>query len=189
MRILVTGHNGYIGTVLVPLLRQEGHEVVGLDSYFFEQCTFGAPLPDVPSIRKDIRDVQATDLKGFDAIIHLAALSNDPLGDLHPKLTYEINHVASVRLATLAKQEGIKRFLFSSSCSTYGAAGEELVDEEAQIVDVHSHRVRVEGVRGDEIFHAVEFVVQDFLVPGGVEDFSHGVDVGLARLGDRPQPL
>jgi len=131
MRILVTGHKGYIGTVLVPMLVAAGHEVVGLDSDLFEQCTFGNSLPDVPEIRKDIRDVQASDVEGFDAVVHLAALSNDPLGNLNPELTYEINHTSSVRLAALAKEVGVPRFLFSSSCSTYGAAGEEVVDEGA----------------------------------------------------------
>ena len=132
MRVLVTGHNGYIGTVMVPMLQAEGHEVVGLDSYLFEQCTFGEDLPDIPAMRKDVRDVQASDLEGFDAIIHLAGLSNDPLGDLNPRLTYEINHAASVRLARLAKEVGITRFLFSSSCSTYGAAGDQMLNEEAE---------------------------------------------------------
>ena len=131
MRILVTGHKGYIGTVLTPLLLVEGHDVVGLDSDLYEQCTFGETIPDVPIIRKDIRDIQTSELKGFDAVIHLAALSNDPLGNLNPKLTYEINHKASVRLAQLAKEVGVARFLFSSSCSTYGAAGENMLTEEA----------------------------------------------------------
>jgi len=116
---------------MVPLLRAEGHEVVGRDSDLFERCTFSNFSPDVPCIKKDIRDVQTTDLEGFDAVIHLAGLSNDPLGNLNPALTYEINHAASVRLARLAKEVRISRFLFSSSCSTYGAAGEDMVNEEA----------------------------------------------------------
>jgi nucleoside-diphosphate-sugar epimerase len=133
MRILVTGHNGYIGTVLVPLLLSEGHEVVGLDSDLYERCTFGDSLPNVKSIRKDLRDVEIQDVDGFDAVMHLAALSNDPLGNLNPDLTYEINHQASIKLAKLAKQAGVPRFLFSSSCSTYGAAaGEEMLTEEAE---------------------------------------------------------
>jgi nucleoside-diphosphate-sugar epimerase len=131
VRVLVTGHRGYIGAVLAPMLVAEGYEVVGLDSDLFAECTFGPAMPDIPTIAKDIRDVQAADLDGIDAIIHLAALSNDPLGNLHPQLTYQINHQASVRLAVLAKAVGVTRFLFSSSCSTYGAAGEDLVDEEA----------------------------------------------------------
>jgi nucleoside-diphosphate-sugar epimerase len=113
------------------MLLSEGHEVVGLDSDLYEQCTFGGPVPEVPSIRKDIRDVQAADLKGFEAVVHLAGLSNDPLGDLDPALTYEINHAASVRLARLAKGAGVARFVFSSSCSIYGAAGEGVADERA----------------------------------------------------------
>ncbi len=129
MRVLVTGHNGYIGTVLTPMLLAAGHEVVGMDSNIFEGCVFGDPPPVVPHMRKDIRDVQHADLKGFDAVIHLAALSNDPLGNLDPDLTYAINHRAAVRLAGLAKEVGIPRFLFSSSCSTYGAAGDDWLDE------------------------------------------------------------
>ncbi|HKT46191.1 MAG TPA: SDR family oxidoreductase [Candidatus Acidoferrales bacterium] len=132
MRVLVTGDKGYIGTVMVPLLMDAGHEVVGLDTDLFENCTFGATPRFAPSLRKDIRDVNAADLKGFDAVIHLAGLSNDPLGNLNPDLTYDINHRASVRLAQLAKDAGVSRFLFSSSCSTYGAAGEKILDETAE---------------------------------------------------------
>jgi nucleoside-diphosphate-sugar epimerase len=131
MRVLVTGDKGFIGTVLMPFLGDHGHDVVGLDSDLYERCTFGETLPQFPSICKDIRDASVADLKDFDAVIHLAALSNDPLGDLNPSLTYEINHLGSLRVATLAKQAGVKRFLFSSSCSIYGAAGEKLLDESA----------------------------------------------------------
>ena len=132
MRILVTGQNGYIGPVLTGMLLAEGYEVSGLDSDFFVGCNFNIGAPDIPQVRKDIRDVVAADLEGFDAVIHLAALSNDPIGNLNPNLTYEINHKASVRLAELAKQVGISRFLFASSCSLYGAAsGEEVLNEEA----------------------------------------------------------
>lgn len=129
MRVLVTGHNGYIGTVLAPMLLAEGHDVVGLDTDYFEACTFGTGMPEIPTVRKDIRDVEASDLDGFDAVMHLGGLSNDPLGDLDPELTAEINHAASVRLAHLSKEAGIPRFVFSSSCSNYGAAGEDFVDE------------------------------------------------------------
>jgi nucleoside-diphosphate-sugar epimerase len=114
---------------MVPMFQAEGYDVVGLDSQLFERCTFGGSIPEIAQIRKDIRDIRAADLEGFDAVVHLAALSNDPLGNLSPQLTYEINHAASVRLAQLAKAVKIPRFLFSSSCSTYGAAGEQMVDE------------------------------------------------------------
>lgn len=131
MRILVTGHKGYIGTVLVPMLLQEGHEVVGLDSDLYERCDFGDNDIEVPFIRKDIRDVEISDLEGYDAVVHLAGLSNDPLGDLNPSLTYRINYMASINLAKLAKTAGTKRFVFSSSCSNYGASGEHMIDENA----------------------------------------------------------
>jgi nucleoside-diphosphate-sugar epimerase len=131
MRVLVTGHLGYIGTVMIRMLLAEDFDVVGLDSDLYRRCTFGAGLVEVPTIYKDIRDVEPEDLKGVDAICHLAGLSNDPLGDLDPELTHEINHKASVRLAEMAKTEGINRFVFSSSCSCYGAAGDELITEDA----------------------------------------------------------
>lgn len=129
MRILVTGHHGYIGAVLVPMLVEAGHQVTGLDSDLFVACQFGEWQEIVPSIRKDVRDVELEDLKGFDAVIHLAGLSNDPLGDLNPDLTMEINHLASVRLAKMARRASVQRFIFSSSCSNYGAAGDDLLDE------------------------------------------------------------
>jgi len=132
MRVLMTGHRGYIGTLMAPFLAAAGHDVVGLDSDLFEQSTFGSIPRDFPALRKDIRDVTAQDLAGFEAVIHLAGLSNDPLGNLNPDLTYEINHRASVRLAESAKQAGVPRFLFSSSCSTYGAAGDKILDETAE---------------------------------------------------------
>jgi len=133
MRVLLTGNLGYIGTVMTPMLLAEGHDVVGLDSDLYELCSFGDAFPEISQLRKDIRDIHSEELIGFDAVIHLAALSNDPLGDLNPNLTYEINHLASVRLAKMAKEAGVSRFLFSSSCSTYGAAaGEALLTEEAQ---------------------------------------------------------
>jgi nucleoside-diphosphate-sugar epimerase len=140
MRVLVTGHNGYLGAVMVGVLQAGGHEVVGLDTYLFGACTFGQPTPDVPALRLDVRDVQASDLAGFDAVVHLAALSNDPLGDLDPELTYAINHRASVRLARLAREAGVARFLFSSSCSLYGAAGtDELLAETADFNPVTAY--------------------------------------------------
>ena len=131
MRVLVTGHRGYIGSVLTPMLVKAGHDVVGMDSDLYSRCTFaaGGPMLDVPMIRKDTRDVAADDLAGFDGVLHLAALSNDPLGNLSPGLTDDINHRASVRIAELAKQAGVRRFVFASSCSNYGKAGEDMIDE------------------------------------------------------------
>jgi len=129
MKVLLTGHKGYIGSVAVPMLREAGHDVVGLDTDLYAGCDFGDALSDVPEIRKDLRDVEASDLRGFDAVVHLAALSNDPVGNLNPQLTYDINHLASVSLAKLAKAAGVERFVFASSCSTYGAAGDDFLDE------------------------------------------------------------
>jgi nucleoside-diphosphate-sugar epimerase len=131
MKVLVTGHDGYIGHALVPMLQARGHDVIGLDDFLFEGCGFEEAGTHVPAIRKDLRDVTVTDLEGFDAVLHLAGISNDPLGDLHPDVTYEINHRASIRLAELAKRAGVPRFVFSSSCSTYGAAGDGFLDETA----------------------------------------------------------
>jgi nucleoside-diphosphate-sugar epimerase len=123
MRVLVTGHKGYIGSVMVPLLVEAGHEVVGLDTGLYEACSFGDRRREIAGVRLDIRDVGPHHLEGFEAVVHLAALSNDPLGDLDSQLTYEINHLASVRLARAARQAGVERFLFASSCSLYGASG------------------------------------------------------------------
>ncbi len=131
MRVLVTGNLGYIGCILTPLLLERGYDVAGLDSDLFGNCTFHGTVPRVATLLKDIRDVEVRDLSGFDAVIHLAGLSNDPLGDLNPELTMEVNHLASVELAKLAREAGVRRFLFSSSCSTYGAAGDDLIDESA----------------------------------------------------------
>jgi nucleoside-diphosphate-sugar epimerase len=131
VKVLVTGSSGYIGTVLVPMLMEKGHEVVGLDTDYYEQCTFSGDIPEVLTIRKDVRDIKTHDIEGFDAIIHLAGLSNDPLGDYKPELTEDINEKASVRLAKIAKSVGVKRFLFASSCSNYGSAGDNFLTEEA----------------------------------------------------------
>jgi nucleoside-diphosphate-sugar epimerase len=136
MRVLLTGHRGYIGAVAGPVLQTAGHEVTGLDSDLFAGCDFGEATPEIPEIRKDLRDALEADLNGFDAVLHLAALSNDPLGNLDPLITYEINHLASVRVAKLAKTAGVKRFVFSSSCSTYGAAGDAFLDESASLKPV-----------------------------------------------------
>ena len=147
MRVLVTKHKGYIGTAMVPMLVQAGHSVVGLDSDLFRQCTFNGDAFDVPELRIDLRDVRPSALEGFDAVIHLAALSNDPLGDLNPAVTYDINHLALVRLAQAAKDAGVPRFLYSSSCSSYGKAGDDLVDENAELHPITAYaisKVRVE---------------------------------------------
>jgi len=129
MRVLVTGSRGYIGSILVPMLLEKGHDVVGLDTNLYRQCTFGKDGPQIETIMTDIRDIQTEALAGFDAVIHLAGLSNDPLGDYQPQLTDEINALASIKLAEMAKAMGVKRFLFASSCSVYGAAGEAFLDE------------------------------------------------------------
>jgi nucleoside-diphosphate-sugar epimerase len=131
MNVLVTGHHGYIGSVMTGVVGRAGHAVTGLDTFLYDGCTFGDEPPAVPSIRKDVRDVEPGDLRGFDAVIHLAALSNDPLGCLNETCTLDINHVGSVRLAQAAKAAGVPRFLFASSCSLYGAAGDCLLDETA----------------------------------------------------------
>jgi nucleoside-diphosphate-sugar epimerase len=136
MHVLVTGNSGYVGTVMVPMLQREGFDVVGLDSDLFDGCTFGdksidCGIPEIPYFRRDIRDVEIGDLREIDAVVHLAALSNDPLGNINPDMTYEINHKASVRLAKLAKKAGVQRYVLSSSCSVYGASGSDIVTEES----------------------------------------------------------
>jgi len=162
MRILVTGDKGYIGTVLTPMLVEAGYDVVGLDSDLFRHCTFGdeSSLPDVPSLCKDVRDVQHADLEGVDVVMHLAGLSNDPLGDYRPSLTDEINTRASIRLAQIAKDVGVKRFIFSSSCSNYGAAGEAPVTEESDLNPVTPY-----GISKVEVEKAVMKLADDDFSP------------------------
>src|SRR5258705_9997110 len=147
MRILVTGHQGYLGTVMVPILQAAGHDVVGLDSGFFADCVLGPTPNDAPDVQVDLRDVTSEHVSGFDAVVHLGALSNDPLGALDPQITYDINHHASVRLARLAKDAGVRRFLYASTCSVYGSAGEDLVTESAPLRPLTPYaesKVRVE---------------------------------------------
>jgi nucleoside-diphosphate-sugar epimerase len=127
--ILLTGHRGYIGSVMAPYLVEQGYSVVGLDTGYFNDCTLVPDRLEIPEIRKDIRDVTPADLRSFYAVIHLAALSNDPIGNLDGRWTEEINHESSVRLAELAREAGVRRFLFSSSCIMYGMSTTEVVDE------------------------------------------------------------
>ena len=133
MRVLVTGHRGYIGSVLVDQLKASEHEVVGVDTELYEDCTFGGrDERGIATINRDIRELAPADLDGIDAIAHLAGICNDPLGDLLPETTYDINHAATVRLAEIAKTSGVGRFVFSSSCSVYGAAGQDWIDEHSR---------------------------------------------------------
>ena len=134
MRVLVTGHHGYIGSVTTPVLMAAGHELLGLDTFFYQGCDFGSDGPSVPEVRGDIRDVGPGELEGCDAVVHLAALSNDPLGDLRSDWTYDINLEGTLSLARAAKRAGVRRFVFASSCSMYGASiAEELLDETAPL--------------------------------------------------------
>ena len=136
MRVLLTGNRGYIGAIMAPMLLEEGFEVIGLDNDLFEGCVFGEEsvcrIPDVRYMQKDVRDVELSDLRGVDAIVHLCALSNDPLGNFNPNITMEINYKGSLKLAKLAKKAGVQRFVFSSSCSVYGATKTEVVNEESE---------------------------------------------------------
>src|SRR2546429_9592693 len=148
MKVLITGSRGYIGTVMAPMMVAGGHEVVGVDADLYRRSTFGTWTEAIRTIPKDVRALEARDLEGFEAIVHLAALSNDPLGDLNPQLTYDINHLASVRLARLAKAAGVGRFVFASSCSNYGAAGDAPVDERSELNPVTAYgerKVRTEA--------------------------------------------
>jgi nucleoside-diphosphate-sugar epimerase len=141
MNVIVTGHKGFIGTIMVPMLQAAGHKVRGIDSDLYRNSTYGTPPAKVDEIIKDVRDVEKSDLEGADAIVHLAALSNDMLGDLNPDMTYEINHKASVRIAAMAKEIGIPRFVFASSCSMYGAAGDAVLDESAEFNPVTAYAI------------------------------------------------
>jgi nucleoside-diphosphate-sugar epimerase len=134
MKILLTGHHGYIGSVCGPLLAAAGHDVVGLDTLLYRDCDLAlARAPTIAALLLDVRDVRPGQLEGFDAVVHLAALSNDPLGDFSPELTREINYEATVSLARAARDAGVRRFVFSSSCSMYGTSSDEAVDESAPL--------------------------------------------------------
>ncbi len=160
MRILLTGHLGYLGVEMTSFLRDQGHDVVGLDTDLFADCDFGAAPDLVPNLGIDVRDVAPEDLVGFDAVIHLAALSNDPLSDLNPLLTYEINRDASIRLAEAAKAAGVGRFIFSSSCSLYGKGGGEELDERADFNPVTPY-----GESKVQVEQAVSLLADDAFSP------------------------
>jgi nucleoside-diphosphate-sugar epimerase len=160
MKVLVTGDRGYLGTVMVPVLQAAGHEVVGLDTGYFADCTLGPVPATVPQVPSDLRDVTVEQLTGFDAVVHLAALSNDPLGALDPEITFDINHRASVRLARLAKEAGVTRFLYASTCSVYGAAGDGLVTEDAPLNPLTPYAVSKVRVEDD-----VAAIADDGFVP------------------------
>ncbi|MDQ6749545.1 MAG: SDR family oxidoreductase [Actinomycetota bacterium] len=153
MKVLITGHQGYIGSVMAPTLMDAGHDVSGLDTGYFAECTLVPDRLEVPAVRKDIRDVECSDLEGFDAVVHLAALSNDPIGNLNDRWTQEINFDASVRLAQLARDAGVGRFLFSSSCIMYGMSEAAVVDETAPL-DPKTEYARSK-VRGEKALSAL----------------------------------
>jgi nucleoside-diphosphate-sugar epimerase/SAM-dependent methyltransferase len=157
-RVLVTGHLGYIGACLVPQLQAAGFELTGCDTNLYAACSFGSEPLALPNLACDIRDLQADDLRGFDAVVHLAGLSNDPLGELNPALTDAINAQATVRLGALARDAGVQRFVFSSSCSNYGAAGDELLDEDAPLNPVTAYgRSKVAAEQGLQALASEQF--------------------------------
>lgn len=160
MKVCITGNRGYIGAVMTPMFLAAGHDVVGLDTDLYRECTFGDPPAAVPTLDKDIRDVDAADLAGFDAVVHLAALSNDPLGNLDRELTLSINYHGSVHLAHMAKHAGVPRFLYSSSCSLYGAGGDEMLTEEAEF-----RPVTVYGETKVLAEHAISALADDSFCP------------------------
>src|SRR3954454_1711664 len=160
MKVLVTGHHGYIGSVLAPVLAEAGHEVTGIDTFFYEGCDFVPDLGTVTSVRADVRDLDVGDLAGYDAIVHLAALSNDPIGELNEELTLDINYRATVEIARKAKEAGVGRFVFASSCSMYGAgSGDAPLTEEAPLRPLTAYAVS--KVRSEE--GLLELADEDFV--------------------------
>lgn len=154
MHVLLTGHEGYLGVIVSRALHLAGHDITGLDSGYYVGCTFGPEPPTDRGLRLDVRDVALEHLSGIDAVVHLAALSNDPLGDLAPEITYKINQHASTRLAKLAREAGVRRFLYSSTCSVYGATGtDDLIDEDAPLRPVTPYAIS--KVRVEDDLHAL----------------------------------
>jgi nucleoside-diphosphate-sugar epimerase len=176
MKVLVTGHHGYIGSLLAPIVAEAGHEVVGLDSYLYRGCDLGPPVDWAPALDRDVRDVTVEDLASFDAVVHLAALSNDPIGDLNAAWTYDINLDGSVELARRAREAGVGRFVFASSCSMYGAApGDEHVSEEAPLRPLTPYAES--KVRAEEALF--DLVDNDFVVVSMRNATAYGVSPRL----------
>lgn len=140
-RVLVTGHDGYVGAALCPRLTAAKYDVFGMDTFYYSECGFGEPTPPVAALRRDVRDVGVEDLRGFDAIVHLAGLSNDPCGELNPDLTLSVNHEATIRLARAARDARVGRFLYASSCSLYGRSHDGWVDERSELAPLTAYAI------------------------------------------------